>query len=61
MRKEKDCYAGDQRTMQHWQQDKDFAGVRGNALAKLPETERKVWQKLWRDVEALRQQAAELK
>jgi tetratricopeptide (TPR) repeat protein len=37
--------------MQHWQQDTDFAGVRGqDALAKLPEAERQQWQKLWADV-----------
>jgi serine/threonine-protein kinase len=45
--------------MQHWQQDKDFAGVRGpDALAKLPEAERQDWQQLWQEVEALRQRAA---
>jgi tetratricopeptide (TPR) repeat protein/serine/threonine protein kinase len=48
--------------MQHWQQDADFAGVRGaEALTKLPEAERLEWQKLWADVEALRQRAAERK
>jgi tetratricopeptide (TPR) repeat protein len=37
--------------MRHWQADTDFAGVRGpEALAKLPETERQPWQKLWNDV-----------
>jgi len=37
--------------MQHWQQDTDFAGVRGpEALAKLPEAERQEWQQLWADV-----------
>jgi hypothetical protein len=46
--------------MQHWLQDTDFAGVRGpEALARLPEAERKEWQKLWQEVEALRQRAAE--
>jgi serine/threonine protein kinase/Flp pilus assembly protein TadD len=34
-----------------WQQDTDFAGVRGEALAKLPEAERQAWQQLWADVE----------
>jgi serine/threonine-protein kinase len=34
-----------------WQQDPDFAGVRGpEALARLPEGERRPWQALWRDV-----------
>jgi serine/threonine protein kinase/Tfp pilus assembly protein PilF len=37
--------------MQHWLQDQDFAGVRGDkALAKLPEEERAAWRKLWADV-----------
>jgi hypothetical protein len=37
--------------MQHWLQDDDFAGVRGEkALAKLPEEERPAWRKLWADV-----------
>jgi tetratricopeptide (TPR) repeat protein len=44
--------------MQHWLQDADFAGVRGPAsLAQLPEAERQEWQKLWQEVEALRQSA----
>jgi serine/threonine protein kinase/Flp pilus assembly protein TadD len=45
--------------MQHWLQDEDFAGVRGEkALATLPEAERADWHKLWEEVEALRKQAA---
>jgi serine/threonine protein kinase/cytochrome c553 len=45
--------------MQHWLKDHDFAGVRAaDALARLPEAERQQWQKLWQEVEALRQQAA---
>jgi hypothetical protein len=45
-------------TMQHWQQDADFAGVRGDAaLDKLPEAERQDWQKLWREVEELERDA----
>jgi serine/threonine-protein kinase len=44
--------------MQHWQQDTDFAAVRGpDSLARLPEAERKEWQKLWEEVEALRRRA----
>src|SRR5262249_35070359 len=35
---------------QHWLKDTDFAGVRGAALARLPEGERPAWQKLWADV-----------
>jgi serine/threonine-protein kinase len=46
-------------TMQHWQGDADFAGVRGpEALARLPEAERPVWQKLWQEVAALQKRAA---
>ena len=48
------------KTMQHWQQDSDFAGVRGDALAKLPEAERKAWLKLWKEVEMLRERAEEV-
>jgi hypothetical protein len=45
--------------MQHWLVDPDFAGVRGEAaLGKLPEAERPPWQKLWKEVEALRRGAA---
>jgi tetratricopeptide (TPR) repeat protein len=40
--------------MRHWQQDAGFASVRGEALGKLPEAERKEWQTLWQEVEALR-------
>ena len=37
--------------MQLWLVDVDFAGVRGpQALARLPEAERRLWQKLWADV-----------
>jgi len=47
-------------TMQHWQRDTDFVGVRGkDGLAKLPESERAAWQQLWAEVEALRAKAAE--
>jgi hypothetical protein len=45
--------------MRHRQQDPDLAGVRGDALPKLPEAERQEWQKLWDDVEAQRKRAAE--
>jgi serine/threonine protein kinase/tetratricopeptide (TPR) repeat protein len=40
-----------QRTLRHWKQDADFAGLRGDALARLPEAERAPWQQLWADVE----------
>jgi len=47
------------RQMRHWLGDTDFNGVRGaEALAKLPQAERGDWQKLWEEVEALRQRAA---
>src|SRR5262249_8905156 len=43
-----------QRTLQHWQQDPDLAGLREvTALAQLPAAERDAWGKLWNDVEAL--------
>jgi eukaryotic-like serine/threonine-protein kinase len=45
-------------SMRYWQDDPDFAGVRGEAaLAALPEAERAGWRRLWQDVERLRQQA----
>jgi tetratricopeptide (TPR) repeat protein/serine/threonine protein kinase len=45
--------------MQHWQTDADFVGVRGSeALERLPAAERPDWQKLWQEVEVLRQRAA---
>jgi Flp pilus assembly protein TadD len=45
--------------MQYWLQDTDFSGVRGSAaLGRLPEAERGDWQKLWEEVEVLRQRAA---
>ncbi len=44
--------------MKHWQQDSDFVGIRDReALAKLPEEERKAFTQLWADVAALRKQA----
>jgi hypothetical protein len=45
--------------MRAWQRDEDLAGVRGDTLAKLPEAERREWQKLWQEVEELRKRAAE--
>ena len=42
------------RTLAHWQNDSDLAGVRDKAaLAKLPKEEQQAWHKLWADVEAL--------
>jgi serine/threonine-protein kinase len=48
-----------QQTLRHWQQDPSFAGVRGDALARLPEAERKQWQQLWADVEQTLRKAAD--
>jgi serine/threonine protein kinase/Flp pilus assembly protein TadD len=46
-------------TMQYWQRDTDFDGVRDpDALAKLPESERQAWQALWREVEELRERTS---
>ena len=46
------------RTLQHWRQDPDLAGIRDQQeLAKLPETERKEWQSLWVEIEAQRKRA----
>ncbi|MFO0953805.1 MAG: tetratricopeptide repeat-containing protein kinase family protein [Isosphaeraceae bacterium] len=42
------------RILRHWREDTDLSGVRdADALAKLPEDERKAWQALWADVEGL--------
>jgi serine/threonine-protein kinase len=40
-------------TLQHWKVDTDLAGVRGDALAKLPEAEREAWRKLWEQVDGV--------
>jgi serine/threonine protein kinase/Flp pilus assembly protein TadD len=43
-----------QQSLLHWQRDPDLAGVRDReALAKLPEAERKEWTKFWFEVAAL--------
>jgi tetratricopeptide (TPR) repeat protein len=39
------------RELANWLKDADLAGVRGKALAKLPESERQPWRDLWADVE----------
>jgi tetratricopeptide (TPR) repeat protein len=36
-----------------WQGDPALAGVRGGAIAELPEAEREAWRQLWADVETL--------
>jgi tetratricopeptide (TPR) repeat protein len=42
--------AAAERALQRWLQDPDFAGVRGEALAKLPEADQQAWRQLWADV-----------
>ena len=49
-------------TMQHWRRDPDLAAVReADALAKLPEAERKDWLAIWHEVDALIRKAGETK
>jgi serine/threonine protein kinase/tetratricopeptide (TPR) repeat protein len=44
--------------MQHWLYDVDLNGVRNpDAVAHLPEAERRAWQELWQEVRSLRQDA----
>ena len=46
-------------TLHHWLTERDLAGARDkDALEKLPEAEPAQWQKLWEEVEQLRQGAA---
>jgi eukaryotic-like serine/threonine-protein kinase len=50
--------AGVAPTLIHWKRDSDLAGVRdADALSKLPEAERKLWQALWTDVDRLLERA----
>jgi hypothetical protein len=47
------------KNLRHWQADSDLAGVRDrDALAKLPADERRAWEALWEDVDALLKAAA---
>jgi hypothetical protein len=47
------------RDLLYWLEDPRFAGLRGpEALARLPAPERRGWQQLWEEVEALRTQAS---
>jgi hypothetical protein len=41
-----------QKQLRHWQQDADLAGVRGDALARLPKADQRDWEKFWADVVA---------
>jgi Flp pilus assembly protein TadD len=46
--------------MRHWQSDSDLAGVRArDALVKLPDEERKQWERLWSDVDAMLRRISE--
>jgi hypothetical protein len=48
--------------LRHWQTDSDISGVRGkDALAGLPDEERRQWERLWSDVEALLQRPGQPK
>ncbi len=48
------------KTLSHWQQDTDLAGIRdAAALAKLPEDEQKAFNQLWTDVAGLLKKAEE--
>ena len=50
-----DVAARARQLLDHWWTDPDLAGVREvKELAKLPEAERKEWQRFWTDVNALR-------
>ncbi len=46
------------KTLSHWKQDTDLAGIRdAAALAKLPAEEQKAWRALWADVDSLLKRA----
>jgi tetratricopeptide (TPR) repeat protein len=50
------------KALAHWKQDSSLAGIRDSeALARLPEAERKEWQTLWADVDSLQSRAATTK
>jgi serine/threonine-protein kinase len=47
-------------TLKHWREDTDLAGIRDSTeLAKLPETERAAFRKLWADVDGLLKKASQ--
>ncbi len=48
-------------TIRWWPRDPDLATVRDDALAKLPEAERKDWQAFWKDYERLMRKGGETK
>jgi hypothetical protein len=46
--------------LRYWQTDGALAGVRAqDALARLPDEERKQWERLWSDVDALLRRVSE--
>src|SRR5262249_8666100 len=45
--------------MQYWRSDGDLAGVRGDALDRIPAEERKEWERFWAEVDALIRRASE--
>jgi hypothetical protein len=48
-----------QPTLENWKQDPDLALIRApESLARLPESERQLWQALWTQTDALLKQAA---
>jgi serine/threonine protein kinase len=48
--------------MNHWKNYRELAGIRNaDALARLPEAERKDWQAFWAEVDALARKSGELK
>ena len=47
------------RTLAHWQTDSDLSGVRGDAIEKLPDSEREAWRALWSAVKTIRMKAAD--
>jgi hypothetical protein len=50
------------RSLRSWPKDPDLSKVRdADALAKQLEAERKVWQALWKDYDALIRKAGEMK
>jgi tetratricopeptide (TPR) repeat protein/serine/threonine protein kinase len=50
-----------QQRLTSWQRDTRLAGIRGAALARLPEPERQPWQQFWDEVAALARRIADTK
>lgn len=50
------------KTLRHWQEDSDLAGVRGkDVLARLPVEERMQWDRFWSEVDALLRRCNDLR